>query len=116
MGISTRAQDGASGGAVGAIGEFDGEANQVVVAWFDVREVEAFDDPDFGTEESVMGFDSIFVEATDGKVINTDGADAGIGNVAGGFLGDVRWVAWPRIWWSSRSLGECVRHVGGYAV
>lgn len=59
-----RAENSAGRGAVGAVGEFNGQADQVVVARLHVRENKAFDDPDFWTEQSVMRFDAIFVKAS----------------------------------------------------
>lgn len=56
--------------------EFEGKADQLVVAGFDVGEVEAFDHPDAGTEHDLMGFDAVFVEAADAEVVHADGHDA----------------------------------------
>ena len=64
--ILAGAEDGAGGGAVGAVADFYGKTDQVVVAGLHVREDEAFDDPDFGAEKGVMCFDAVFVEAADG--------------------------------------------------
>src|SRR4051812_25838322 len=85
--VLNRAQEGSGGGAVGAVGDFYGEADHFVVAGFDFGEVEAFDDPDFRAEQGVVGFYAVFVEAADGEVIDANGADAAVSNVFGGFAG-----------------------------
>lgn len=85
----TLAQDGAGGGAVGAVADFNREADEVVVARLHVREDEAFDDPDFWTKQCVVCFDTVLVKASHREVINTNSANAAIGDVTGGLLGDV---------------------------
>ena len=82
-------EDSAGGGAVGAVAEFDGQADEVVVARFDVGEDKPFDDPDFWTEERVVRFDAVFVKATHREIINTNSAHAAIGDVFGCGFGDV---------------------------
>ena len=80
-------EEGAAGGAVGA-GDEKGEAGEVVGAGGDLGEVEAFDDPDFGAEHDLMGFDNVFAVAADAEVVDADGADAVVDEVAGGVLAD----------------------------
>ena len=60
----------------------------MVGAGGDVGEVEAFDDPDFGAEHNLMGFDDVFAVAADAKVVDADGADLVVDEVAGGVLAD----------------------------
>ena len=60
----------------------------MVGAGGDLGEVEAFDDPDFGAEHDLMGFDDVFAVAADAEVVDADGADLVVDEVAGSVLAD----------------------------
>src|SRR5262245_49193028 len=88
MPASARFDEAAGGGAV-ALVEFDGEADQVVVAGLYAFEVEAFDDPDLGAEHDEVGLDAVLVKATDAEVIDAHGLHAAVDEILRAFLGDV---------------------------
>src|SRR5262249_1288966 len=58
------AQGSASWCAV-TVQDFERKAAELVTTGFDFREVQAFDHPDAGAQESVMCFDAVLAEAAD---------------------------------------------------
>src|SRR3712207_5954840 len=65
-------QDCPGGGAV-AVFHLERQADQLVLAWPYPRQIQAFDDPDPGTEERLMRLDAVFPEPADRKVVDADG-------------------------------------------
>jgi hypothetical protein len=53
-----------------------------VLARLYLRQIEAFDDPDPGAEERLMRLDAVFPEPADRKVVDADGPDLAVREVA----------------------------------